>query len=131
MSIFKDATRLKLRFKGDKGTLSVEDLWDLPLKSGRMVSLDSLAKAVNRKIKADGEESFVDDRSPTNAELDLKLDILKEVISIRKDENLVKTNAAANKAKRDKILSVKARKEDSELENLSIEELDEMLKLSA
>ena len=48
MSIFEKASRLQLRFASTKGSLSVEDLWGLSLES-----LDTLAKAVNKQIKAE------------------------------------------------------------------------------
>ena len=52
MNIFEQASRLKLTFSTNKGQLSVEHLWDLSLDS-----LDTLAKGVNRELKASEEEA--------------------------------------------------------------------------
>ena len=40
--IFKQATKLKLRFSSVRGDLTVEDLWDLPLTSKSNLSLDGV-----------------------------------------------------------------------------------------
>ena len=49
--MFERAAKRKLRFTSSKGSLSVEDLYDLSL-----TSLDSIAKGVNRQLKAEAEE---------------------------------------------------------------------------
>ena len=128
MSIFEKAAQLKLRFTTSQGSINTEDLWDLPLKSASKVSLDSLAKGISRQIKSEDEESFVDEKSVTNTILELKLDILKRVIEVRKEENSAKASAVTNKAQRDKLLRIIASKEDSDLEGKSIEELNVLLK---
>ena len=48
MSIFEQASRLKLRFASVKGELTIEHLWGLPLQSKTSFDLDTVAKAVAR-----------------------------------------------------------------------------------
>ena len=80
--MFEKAARLKLRFDTPRGNLTVEDLWDIPL-TGQQISLDNVAKAVNKGLKASEEESFVAKPSSKDRVLSLKLDILKHVIRVR------------------------------------------------
>ena len=60
--MFEQASRLKLRFTTARGSLSVEDLWDLPLTSTTgKPNLDDIAKSLNRELRATSEEtSFVE-----------------------------------------------------------------------
>lgn len=124
-NMFEEATKRKVRFDvGSSGQqYSVEDLWDMPLTTRSKVSLDGLAKALNRQIKESEEESFVVQQSSANATLQLKFDIVKHVIGVRLAEKEAKDNAAKEKAQKQKILEIIAKKEDESLENKSIEEL--------
>jgi hypothetical protein len=125
--MFEKASRLKLRFESSKGLLTVEDLWDLPLTSRRAgTSLDDLAKNINRQLKEDQEESFVE-RSTKNTELELAFDIIKHIITVRLAENDAKRVLAENKAKKEKLLEVIARKEDAAYDNMDINDLKRMV----
>lgn len=125
--MFEKASRLKLRFDIDRGNITVEDLWDLPLTSTRMMSLDDLAKHLNKAVKESAEESFVVEKSATNAVLELKFEIVKHVIAIKLADVEASKNAVDNKAKKDKILAVISAKEDNELEGQSMDDLKKML----
>ena len=124
--MFEQATKLKLRFSTDRGQLSVEDLWDLPL-TGKALCLDNIAKSVNKALKETDEESFVTTRSKSNTELTLKLDILKHIISVKKAEKDAAKNAAENKARKEQLKGILARKQDAALENMSEEDLKKEL----
>lgn len=127
MNVFEKASKQKLRFESNRGMLTVEDLWDLPLKHRSGLDLDTLAKGLNRQIKEQEEESFVVKASSTSTTLKTKFDIVKHIIDVRLAEKEKAEEAAAKKAKKDKIMEVIARKEDQSLENLSVEELKSML----
>lgn len=123
--MFEKATRLKVRFDSAQGKLSVEDLWDLPLTSKtNKANLDDVAKAVARSLKSsDNEESFVLKSTPSNNLDKLKLDIVKHVISVCLAENEASDTAAANRAKKQQILTIIANKQDGALAEKSIDEL--------
>lgn len=93
--MFEKATKIKLRFDSNLGRLSVEDLWDLPLQTTKSngTSLDSIARDVYKQIKESDTISFVDDTKNTNEELNLKLEILKHIITVKKEEILAKKAA--------------------------------------
>lgn len=123
--MFEKATRMKLRFNTPSGKLSVEDLWDIALDG--QLSLNAIAKDVNRQIKAMEEESFVDTPKRGAMELNLKMDILKHVIAVRIAERDEAKEAKAKADMRQKVLETIAKKESESLEGMSIEELKKML----
>ena len=128
---FEQASRLKLRFETPKGLISVEDLWDLPLTSRTRlsdISLDNLAKSLNKATKESAEESFVVKKSRTNTLLELKFEIVKHVIKVRLEDAERKENALAVKAQKEKILDIIADKEDDSLKGKSVASLKKMIK---
>lgn len=127
--MFEQATRAKLRFESPKGLLSVEDLWDLPLQTTRpnTASLDNIAIALNRELKDTATVSFVDDAPKANTDLQLRFDIVKHIIDVRKAENAAALAQRERAATKQRILEIINRKQDQALENATIEELQEKL----
>lgn len=122
--MFEKASKQKLRFESTKGLLTTEDLWDLPLSSRSGFDLDSVAKAVNQKLKAEVEESFVQTTANSAAnQLNLKLEILKHIIADKQAKAREAEQRVLQAQARQKLEDVLAKKKDSELENLSIEEI--------
>lgn len=124
MNIFEQASRRALRFSSERGLVSVEQLWQLPLQSKNGFSLDAIAIAVNRELKALAEESFVAQGSnPAKAELELQLEILKHIIAAKQAENADARAAADRKAEKARLLEILDRKQGQELESLSADDL--------
>lgn len=125
MELFATASRLKLRFDTAQGSLSAEDLWDLPLQTIRPVraSLDNIAIGLNKQLKEAGTTSFVDDAPLGNDDLKTKFDIVLYVISVRKEESKAEETRRANSEKKQRILELIAGKEDEALAGKSIDEL--------
>lgn len=122
--MFEKAIKQKLRFDSNRGQLTTEDLWDLPLTSRNSFDLDTIAKAVNFKIKESQEESFVKVRSnPAQDKLTLQLDILKYIIADKMQEAETKATTVARQQQRQKLEEVLASKQDDALKGLSVEEL--------
>jgi hypothetical protein len=127
MSLFKQAAQQKLRFPTQTlGDIATEDLWDLPLTSTRGPSLDSIAKALHKKLTT-SEISFVEEGSAGDEETKLKLDIVKEVISDKKLERDARALASEKRAEREKIMQIMAMKQDQKLTEASEEDLARML----
>lgn len=124
--LFEKATRKKLRFTTSNGAISVEQAWDLPL-TGKL-SLDSVAKSVNRNIKNAEEESFV--TTPRTAATDdsLRLEILKHIIAVRLDEKTKSEERVAKQYLLRKVEGVMAKREDEVLLAKTPEELAAMAK---
>lgn len=123
--LFEKATRLKLRFTTEIGNLMAEDLWDLPMTVG--VSLDNIAKTLNKEIKEDAEESFVVKNNKTNALLELKFDIVKHIIDVRLKDLEIKDAAAKTKAYKEEIMAIIEDKQKDNLRGESIDKLKSLL----
>ena len=119
--IFEFATRNKVRFPF-KGMISVEDLWDLSL-----TNLDSIYKILNKQVKQSEEESLLTTKSSVDTELEVQIEIIKHIVSVKLKEQEAREKAAAKNAQKQKIMSIIATKEDEALQNSSVEDLRKML----
>lgn len=125
--MFEKAVRLKLRFDTNKGQISCEDLWDLPLTSKRGVSLDSIAVSYYQKLRDNANISFVDNNTKTDEGDKLCFDIVRYVIEVKKKEAQDRQDEKQSAEKRQRILEALAKKKDEKLGQSSIEELERML----
>lgn len=126
--IFKQATKLKLRFSSVRGDLTVEDLWDLPLTSKSNLSLDGVGKPIQKALRESDEDSLVDVPTTSKNELNsLRLAVIKEIISIKQEENLIKQNQAAIESQKALLKQALASKKVDEINSLSVEEIEKRL----
>lgn len=128
-NIFEYATRNKLRFASTRGVLSVEQLWDVPLRSRDDFNLDNIAKAANKALKEVSEESFVEIKKTVEHTMrELSLEIVKYVIDTKIAEEEAAKTRAAKRLEKEKLLDILAEKQDGKLSKLSEEELKKRIK---
>lgn len=128
MNIFEQASIQKLRFSTNKGDLTTEQLWDLPLTSKSGFDLDTVAKSVNGELRGVAEESFVaTSTNPAKPSLELKMAILKHIIAARLAKNEELKVASQKAAERNKLLEILGQKEDQALAALTPEEIRKRL----
>ena len=129
MSIFEQASRLKLRFATVSGTLDVEDLWDLPLQSstGRAANLDDLARSLHESLESSASVSFVTPESKVDPQIQLAFDIVKRVIEVKLAERDEAKRQRERAQKRQRLMQILAQKQDQELESKSAEEIQTLL----
>lgn len=120
-NLFESATRSKMRFPF-KGMISVEDLWDLSL-----TNLDSVFKTLNAEAKKSEEESLLNTKSKEDEEISNKIEIVKYIVSMKLDEKKKREDAKKNAEMRQRLLEIKAKRQDAALENMSDEDLDKAL----
>ena len=126
--IFKQATKLKLRFSSVRGDLTIEDLWDLPLTSKSNLSLDGVGKPIQKALRESDEDSLVDVPTTSKNELNsLRLAIIKEIISVKQEENLTKQNQAAIESQKALLKQALASKKVEEINSLSVEEIEKRI----
>lgn len=120
-NLFELATRCKYRFPY-RGQVTIEDLWDL-----RLTDLDSVFKTLNAEAKKVSEESLLELKTKEDEELSDKITIVRYIVYTKLEEQKIRENEKANKERKQKLLAIKARREEAALENISDEQLNEMI----
>ena len=115
--MFEIATREKMRFPF-KGVISVEELWDLDVKS-----LDAIFKTLSSQLKESKEESLLDVKSKQDCELENKIEIIKYIVSVKLEESSQRALAKEKKEQKQKLLEILSEKENESLMNMSLEEI--------
>lgn len=126
MNIFERASRNQLRFATDRGELTTEQLWQLPLTArGGKLDLDTLAQAIALQLRDMDAGSFVK-KEPNQAKIDmeLRLEILKHIIESKlADEKRAEETAVRAERKR-KLLAALNNQEDAALASMSRAEIE-------
>jgi VIT1/CCC1 family predicted Fe2+/Mn2+ transporter len=120
--IYKEGLRRKVRFQF-KGLRSIEELCcDLSVEE-----LDSIFQALNAERKAKSEESLLSKQNPETVELDLKIEIVRDIVATFLREQAEREETANKAARKQKYLELAAQKKEDELVgNLSADELIEL-----
>jgi hypothetical protein len=119
--LFIDATRNNYQFPF-RGMINVIDLWDLSL-----TNLDSVFKTLNAEAKKSEEESLLNTKSKEDEEVSNKIEIVKYIVGVKLDEKKKREDAKKNAEMRQRLLEIKAKRQDAALENMSDEDLDKAL----
>lgn len=120
-NMFELATRYKFRFPF-KGMISVEDLWDLSVEN-----LDTVFKCINAEMKKTKEESLLSTKSKDDEVLEMKIKIVKYIVEVKQKEKEEREKMFLNKERNQKIMAIITAKQDEELQNMSVEELQKLL----
>ena len=121
LNLFEVATRNNYQFPF-RGMINVIDLWDLSL-----TSLDSVFKTLNAESKKSQEESLLVTKTKEDEEISNKIGIVKYIVGVKLAEKKAREDAKKNSEKRQRLLEIKAKRQDAALENMSDEELNKAL----
>jgi hypothetical protein len=115
----------KWRFETKRGSLSLEEVYALPLKGNNGVNLDEVAKAIYAQIpKDDAVISFVDDVKSTHATIaEAQLEIVKDRISQLQSAARAHQEEVARAQEVAVYRNLLAKKQQEALENLTADEL--------
>jgi len=117
--MYEVALRNKLRFESPKGPLSLEHLWDVPLRSRTNFNLDTIARTASRDLKETSEESFVATRkSPKQTLAEVKLELVKHVIAVKLAEEEKAEKRADAVKRKEKLTEILERKQDAKFEEM-------------
>lgn len=118
VNLFEVATRSNYQFPF-RGVINVIDLWDLSL-----ANLDSVFKVLNAEVKKSEEESLLNTKSKEDEELSNKIEIVKYIVGVKLAEKEAKEDEKKNREMKQRLLAIKAKRQNEALENLSDEDLD-------
>ncbi|QEG13637.1 hypothetical protein MARVELLAND_114 [Bacillus phage vB_BspM_MarvelLand] len=119
--LFEVATRTKMRFPY-RGVISVEDLWDLT-----PTQLDSVFKTLNAQLKQVSEESLLQTKTAADKAVELQVEIVKYIYSVKVAEKEALQQAKANKEEKQKLLAILDSKKNEELQSKSAAEIQAMI----
>lgn len=119
--IFEYAAKHKLRFPY-RGSITTEDLYDLS-----PADLDRIYKTLAREAKKNEEKSLLADKKDEDVDLNVKIDIIKHIVTEKLAAIERAKKAAATKMQAEKIRAIIAEKQDAALKEMSPEELNKML----
>lgn len=119
--IFEYAAKHKLRFPY-RGSITTEDLYDLS-----PADLDRIYKTLAREAKKNEEESLLADKKDEDVDLNVKIGIIKHIVTEKLAAIERAKKAAATKMQAEKIRAIIAEKQDAALKEMSPEELNKML----
>lgn len=121
VNLFEIATRDNYQFPF-RGMINVIDLWTLSVQS-----LDNVFKTLNAEAKKSEEESLLSVKTKENEELSNKIEIVKHIVGVKLAEQAAREDAKKKKEMKQRLLEIKAKREDAALENMSDADLDKML----
>lgn len=119
--LFINATRANYQFPF-RGMINIIDLWELSVQS-----LDLVFKSLNADYKKSEEESLLSAQTKESEELSEKIEIVKYIVNEKLAEKKAKEDAKKNREMKQRLLEIKAKRQDAALENMSDEELDKAL----
>jgi hypothetical protein len=126
MEIYKQGLKQGLRFTTSWGILTIEQLWSL-----NTTKLATIAKDLNSKIEEatkGSSVSFLDEASTKVDEtLQLSFDIVKDIYLTKKKEIDDAKDKASKKEHNQKIMALIVEKQEADLKNKSVEELQAMI----
>jgi uncharacterized protein YfkK (UPF0435 family) len=118
-NMFEKASKLKLRFPY-KGVITVEDLWDLPVKE-----LDTVYRFINKELKSVQEDSLLE-KNTGGLVLELQIEIIKHIYAVKQDEIAKREKALARREQVRQLDDIIARKENTALSERSLDDLKKM-----
>lgn len=121
--MYKEASKLKLRIPTPVGQLSVEQMWGLSIPQ-----LDEIAVSLEDSVNKSQRKSFIAKSSVEDKVAKLRFDITLDILEAKVASSEAEANRLETKAHNDKILSLIAEKEDNDLKDMSVEDLQKLLK---
>jgi len=120
MDIFEEAIRRKVRFDY-RGVCSCEDLYDLTPEEG-----DEIYKSLSKELKEIQGESLLEENKKNDL-LELKINIVKHIVKTKIQEKKIQEDLAARKDRKQRLLAIRAQKQDEEFFKKDLGELDQII----
>ena len=125
--MFENATKRKYRYPSLKGSLTTEDLFDLPLQAKNKVDLESVAQLLSEALEKSPKKSFVAKTTPQSAELQNKLDIVVYIIDIKLKAVDAAETSKVKASKRAMLTELLEKKKTEAYEGMSEEDIQKAI----
>ncbi len=123
MEIYKAAAKQRLRFKTGQGELSVEQLFQLSIGE-----LDALAVSLDEAHNQSAKKSFVIKKTGKDKTAKLRFDIVIDVLNTKVEAAAAAAERQEIKEHNNKIIAAISEKQEGELKNKSLKQLQGMLR---
>ena len=122
--MYLELLKQKARFDSSKGSLSMEQLFDLSL-----TDLDQIAVKLDDQYESSKKsKSFLSKRTKKDKVAKMKLNFVLDVMNYKQEEEERLTSIKNKKEFNNKIGAIIERKRHQELESLSLKDLEKLLK---
>jgi hypothetical protein len=126
-NLFQTAVMSNILFNTPVGYLNVVQVAQLPLLSQKGVSLDNLYIGLKESYET-FSKSLIPLTKGEEANIALRVEIVKNIIGLKQDEIANKAKAKENETLRLALIEALAKKQTENLANMSIEEIQAKLK---
>jgi len=121
--MFEEAARVRLRFPSERGLLSVEDVYQLPI-----VANGVLDKIYISLMEKQGLKGISIVRQEVDRDLELQIRIIEHIVATKIEETAERRKDVNKREKKEKIMEILQKKQDGAMEDLSEKVLKKMLK---
>lgn len=128
MNIFKFAVLNSLRVPTSRGNLSAEQLSQLSVEGSNNLRTIAINLATKLEQSAPSTLDFLDTSIEVDVETQAQFDLVKEIIKHKQSVSKAKSEEAVNKTHNAKIDAMIAAKQEQEMSNLSVGELEKLKK---
>jgi len=119
-NLFMQASKMGVTFNF-KGTITVNDLWDLSQKD-----LDKIYRDLTAEQRAVSGDSLMEERK-ANTELEVKIEVVKAVFEQKKQDAADNLARAKNKERKERLKELLDKKQDEQFSSLPVEEIQKMI----
>lgn len=125
MNIFQEGIKKGITFNTKRGVLSIQDLYTL-----KLTPLATIVRNLKKELTKDNDDelSFLDETKVVDKTATLRFEIAKAIYLDKKADKENAVNALSVKEHNQKVMDLIQKKKEDALANMSVEELEAMLK---
>jgi len=128
--LFETATRRAYRFDTDKGQLTVEQLWSLPVESCGRVNLTDMAIELYRQLPTNTGLDWLNVSAGNETKIEIvkhKLAIIQHIVETRRAEAIANEEAYRKEQLLFRLEAEQARRKEQNLMDKSDEEIEKLI----
>jgi len=125
MNIFQEGIKEGITFNTKRGVLSIQDVYTL-----KLTPLATIVRNLKKELTKDNDDelSFLDETKVVDKKASLRFEIAKAIYLDKKADKENAASALSVKEHNQKVMDLIQKKKEDVLANMSVEELEAMLK---